>query len=373
MNSPRISFGIIVLNGEPFTRFCLEALYPHAHEIIVAEGAAESAREFATPDGHSTDGTLEVLRDFQAHHDPEGKVIVVTCPEGQTHWKGREEQSQAYARRATGDYLWQVDIDEFYLPGDIEAVRGLLAADPTIDGASFRWVNFWGGPDTICDGWYLQRGGGDVCRLFRWGPGFRYEGHWTGPTSVTPDGRRARDGHWLRASELAADHGIRCYHYSYVFRSQVFKKMKIYTGGTDPVFEHRDSDKWAQEVWLELRDPFHAHSKHDEPGWLERYRGPHPEAARRMFAAVEADPVLRAELRPSDDVDRLLASPGYRIKRAIVGRLGRLARRLGGHRGYWVARATELWLEIGVTRTLGRVLRSGARRLLRGRPRPEPC
>ena len=38
-NPIKITFGIIVLNGEPFTRYCIRALYPHAHEIIVAEGA----------------------------------------------------------------------------------------------------------------------------------------------------------------------------------------------------------------------------------------------------------------------------------------------------------------------------------------------
>mgnify|MGYP006932098584 CR=1 FL=1 len=50
---PKITFGIIVLNGEPFTRYCIRALYPHAHQIIVVEGALEKARSIATPDGHS--------------------------------------------------------------------------------------------------------------------------------------------------------------------------------------------------------------------------------------------------------------------------------------------------------------------------------
>ena len=36
--SPRVTFGIIVLNGEPFTRYCLRSLYPFAHQIIVVEG-----------------------------------------------------------------------------------------------------------------------------------------------------------------------------------------------------------------------------------------------------------------------------------------------------------------------------------------------
>ena len=67
---PRISFGIIVFNGEPFTRYCLRALYPHAFEIIVVEGGHEGTVEVATPDGHSTDGTLEAIRSFVARKTP---------------------------------------------------------------------------------------------------------------------------------------------------------------------------------------------------------------------------------------------------------------------------------------------------------------
>ena len=28
---PKVTFGIIVLNGEPFVRYCLRSLYPFAH------------------------------------------------------------------------------------------------------------------------------------------------------------------------------------------------------------------------------------------------------------------------------------------------------------------------------------------------------
>ena len=55
---PRITFGMIVLNGEPFIRYNLRALYPFAHQIIVVEGAAPAAANIATGDGHSSDGTL---------------------------------------------------------------------------------------------------------------------------------------------------------------------------------------------------------------------------------------------------------------------------------------------------------------------------
>ena len=148
---PRITFGIIVLNGKPFTHYCLRALYPFAHEIIVVEGATINAAAIATPHGHSTDDTLEFLHNFKAEEDPEDKVQIIVQ---NGFWSEKDEQSQAYAEKATGDYLWQVDIDEFYKPEDIKKIIALLCKDRTITGASFPTINFWGGFDYCTDGWW---------------------------------------------------------------------------------------------------------------------------------------------------------------------------------------------------------------------------
>src|SRR5262249_32964648 len=78
-DDPKIPFGIIVLNGEPFTRRVLRSLSPFAHQIVVVEGAAPAAVNIATADGHSRDGTLDALRRFKAEEDPEGKVELVTA------------------------------------------------------------------------------------------------------------------------------------------------------------------------------------------------------------------------------------------------------------------------------------------------------
>ncbi|MCK4268364.1 MAG: glycosyltransferase family 2 protein, partial [Actinomycetia bacterium] len=123
---PKVTFGIIVLNGEPFTTYCLRALYPFAHEIIVVEGACESAAEIATSNGHSRDRTLEALYSFKDKQDPQRKVKIIS-KDG--FWSGKDELSQAYAHQATGDYLWQVDIDEFYQPKDMNHVLQMIQSD----------------------------------------------------------------------------------------------------------------------------------------------------------------------------------------------------------------------------------------------------
>ena len=68
--------------------------------------------------------------------------------------------------RVTGDYLWQVDIDEFYQPDDMAYVIGRLRKNPALTAISFRQRTFWGGFEhwvdvyrygMTGDGWSLWR------------------------------------------------------------------------------------------------------------------------------------------------------------------------------------------------------------------------
>ncbi len=205
--SPRVTFGIIVLNGEPFTRYCLRSLYPFAHQIIVVEGGHKDTRSVATPDGHSVDGTLSVLQRFKADEDPQDKLEIVTrdgfWPKTDELGNHRTHQSRAYAERATGDYLWQVDIDEFYRPEDMKAVLSMLRDRPEVSGVSFRTRTFWGRPEYSVDSWSLRRGQRDFHRLFKWGPGYRYVTH-EPPTVVDERGRDLRSLDWVRAQEMVS-------------------------------------------------------------------------------------------------------------------------------------------------------------------------
>lgn len=346
---PRITFGIIVLNGEPFLCYNLRALYPFAHQIIVVEGAAPAAASIATPDGHSTDSTLETLRDFKAHEDPGNKLIIITAedegyPDG--FWPGeKHEQSQAYARRTTGDYLWQVDVDEFYREEDMEAVISMLRADPSIDGASFRLASFWGSPDYVVDGWYLRRGAAIVHRLFRWGPGYSYVTH-RPPTVTDERGRDLRKLNWVRGNRLTG-RGILLYHYYLLIPKQVLEKCAYY-GNAD--WARRPlAKRWAEECFFELQRPFRVHNVYDYPSWIERFEGKHPTQVRAMWNDIRTGR-HSVELRRTDDVERLLYSRAYRFKRFIVKYLDygdRVLRR--------------------IRRAIGRAIRVSSRHLVHGR------
>lgn len=309
---PKVTFGIIVLNGEPFTRYCLRSLYPFAHEIIVVEGGHENALAISTPDGHSTDGTLEVLYRFKEEEDPEDKVQIVVrdgpWPQKDEFGNSKTPQSRAYAERATGDYLWQVDIDEFYRPDEMHLVLEMLAADPAITAVSFNVLPFWADLGYISDGWRWRRGSITFHRLFKWGPGYRYVTHQP-PTVADERGRDLRDLKWVSGNAMAR-RGVRMYHYDHLFPHQVRNKALFYSRQQPRAFA--EIERWAEEDYFRLRHPYRIERHYRFPSWLRRYDGPHPPEARRMMDDVRAGR-LDIELRRTDDVERLLSSPRYRL------------------------------------------------------------
>lgn len=308
---PKISFGIIVLNGEPFTRYCLRSLYPFAYEIIVVEGASKNAKAISTDDGHSTDGTLEVLYGFKKEEDIEDKVKIIT-KEG--FWSEKDEQSQAYARHATGDYLWQVDIDEFYKPDDMAFILQMLKEDPSITAISFKQITFWGSPNYVTDSWYLRGGANYYHRLFKWGAGYKYVSH-RPPTVVDKEGKDLRSIKWVRG-EVLARKGIYLYHYSLLFPKQVFEKVTYYSStNLGPQCERMV--EWAKENYMQLKRPFRVHNVHTHPSWLEHFSGTQPQEAINMFNDAVAGQI-KVELRSMLDVENLLRSFWYRFGRATL-------------------------------------------------------
>ena len=310
---PRISVGIIVLNGEPFTKYCLRQLYPHAYEIIVVEGGSDKAAGFA-PQGRSTDGTLEALREFKEQEDPENKLKIVT-KEG--FWPEKDAQSQAYAQLATGDYLWQVDIDEFYRHGDIEKVRAMLAADPKIEAVSFKQYGFWGSPWIVADGFCQRSDGAEVYhRLFKWNRGYAYKTH-RPPTVVDAQGVDLRQKHWI-TGDVMAKQGVFLFHYYLLFPIQVRNKSRYYATPTsaEPLGYAPKSLDWAENCYFHLHRPFHVHNVYRHLSWLRRINLTHPEEAMNMWKDAVAGKI-KVQLRDNRDVENLLQNHYY-TKAAVM-------------------------------------------------------
>ncbi|EKO40444.1 MAG: glycosyltransferase [Solidesulfovibrio magneticus str. Maddingley MBC34] len=325
MTKPRVTFAVIVLNGEPFTRYCLRQIYPFAHQIVVVEGAVARAMGQARPDGHSRDGTLEALYAFKEREDPGHKLTIVSRD---GPWAGKDTMCRAAAERTTGDYFWQVDIDEFYRDRDMALVLELLADDPGLTAAAFRQRSFFAAPDFESGSSYLLAGGDVFRRLFRFAPGSRYVSPWP-PTVVDVAGL---DQFAVRPlpTESLDRLDVRLFHYSLLFPKQVIEKTAYYAAWDIP--RGKALPDWAEKHYLGLADPFNLYTANDQPGWITPYDGDHPSQAQALWDDARRG---RLDVAPypaagRKKLARLSVSPDYRRRIRVL--TDELARREPGER-----------------------------------------
>jgi len=312
----KVTFGILALNSQPFLEYNLRALYPFAHQIIVVEGAVRAAKSLARPDGHSVDGTLEMLGEFKRAQDPHGRLVIVSAvDEGYSDgfWPEKDEMSQAYATRATGDWLWQVDSDEFYLEDDLAAMMQLLDDHPEVSGYSFPYIEFFGSFDAYITGVWHKYIHPRFYRLFKWGDGYSYVVH-RPPTVVNNQSQTLHTLNW-KADPTIAGKPIYLRHYSYVFPRQAQQKVAYYSN-VDWSEAFRKNKQWYERQYLQLKNPLQL----GELGglqWLEPYRAQQPKAILQLQEDMRSGKVIEPA-RPAQDIVRLLASPFYRLQTMLA-------------------------------------------------------
>jgi hypothetical protein len=310
---PKITFGIIVLNGEPFVRYCLRSIYPFAHEIIVVEGGHEDARSVCTPDGHSVDGTLETLNKFKREEDIENKLTIVTkdgfWPKKDELGRDRTPQSRAYSTRATGDYLWQIDIDEFYREEDMVKIINMLKKNPDITAVTFPTYTFWGGINYVTDSWPLRAGAKYYHRLFKWSGDYKYLTH-EPPTIIDEKGIDLRKKRWIKGNKMQRKK-IFMYHYSLLFPWQVEQKVKIYKD--EKPEEYSEIVAWAENNYFQIQNPFNVHNIYKYPGWLLRFTKKHPKQIEEMMRDIKEEKI-NVVLRENDDIELIVDLKSYKIK-----------------------------------------------------------
>lgn len=310
-NKPSITFGIIVLNGNPFIKYNLRSIYPFAHQIIVVEGACPAAANVASSDGHSKDGTLNELELFKENEDFEDKLLIITAesvgkPNG--FWSEKTEMSQAYAEKATGNFLWQIDSDEFYTEEGMRLVFEMLMEHPDISQVTFKTINFWGGLEYKVDGLILKLGDENFRRLFKWSPGSKYINH-RPPTVIDSNGLDMSDQTPISSNEMEAI-GVFLYHYEYLFVNQVKNKAEYYSKAPH-CKGIRPASSWFDECYMKLKHPYRVHNIISHFSWLERYQGKHPNQIYLMFTDVLLNNY--ENVRNNQDVECLLNNRVYRL------------------------------------------------------------
>lgn len=308
MGKPDITIGIIVFNGMPFLPYCIEQWDNIAKEVVVVEGSTLWSKACARIDGHSSDGTLEFLKDV-IKDKPYIKLITAEDYGSRDGtWKGEKNQMcSSFVDHVTGEWLWLVDVDEFYLEDTVHRILDILKSED-ISGISMVLKTFWGSPYIQVVGRYVSdlEWGGSARRIFKWEKGYRYITH-RPPTVVDCNGVDITTLNWITPQE-ALKHNLWCFHYPFLFHSQVVWKLTYYSNAPFGYPEYIPI--WFEKAWEKLTDPFNVHPGYKAYSWLVPYYGDVPAVIKRMWDKVKDDSSL---VRRMDDVKTLLKDPFYRF------------------------------------------------------------
>lgn len=213
----KVAVGMIVFNGDHILQGVLESVYPWAYQICIAEGPVKFHAERLGVET-STDKTVEIIRSFP---DPDKKISLV-----QGTWPEKVDMSNAWLANVKddADYVWMFDCDEMYLRSDVDKILSLLGPDG-YDSVSFRFRSFYGGFDRHMTGWEEAQ---ETHRIQRFYPGATWATHRPPTINSSKDGKPWRAHKHLPHWEIDAATGIRIFHYSFVFPSQVEMKYLYY-------------------------------------------------------------------------------------------------------------------------------------------------
>jgi hypothetical protein len=174
--TPRIVQCIQACNEENLIEACMLQLYDKVDRIIVIEGAVTNKVEAgqATPDGHSIDRTVDIIKEVKDNKDPDKKIIFVQIDRP---WADLEEIKNTFFQyMQDGDWMLITDADEFIMPNVVDDMRLAISMEPfATEFIPAGFYHFWR------DAWHMRRPSGDWGqqhqRFIRFQSGLHYVNH----------------------------------------------------------------------------------------------------------------------------------------------------------------------------------------------------
>lgn len=251
VNKPvRIVQCIQMHNEEEFAEAVLSSIYDEVDRILVIEGAVEN-RPNATEDGHSTDRTLEILRDFKANRDPDNKLVIISISK---FWKNLEEMKQTFLDMSIpGDWILINDADEFYRPEDIRRLRKAIDLNPHLCEIVPTFLHFYRDLDHVAvpgPEWQMQHQ-----RFFKYVRGMKYNSH---PIVTDPAGHCTYFSPHYQSRRGMLREPFFVWHYGYARNNMnevMQQKQKYYKG---ELAKHGEADKkfdQKTQAWFDGTEP----------------------------------------------------------------------------------------------------------------------
>lgn len=273
----KITFGMIVLNGNQVLKQVLESVYPYAHQILVAEGPVNYWQQKGV--FTSTDGTNEILDNFP---DPDNKLKVI-----HSQYQEKDQQCNAYIpyMKEDTDYLWNLDCDEVFKPDDVCKLMEVLEKEK-YTSVGFKSCTFYGGFTHVMGGFEENA---EFIRIKKVYPGSYWATH--RPPTIAHKIENPMPEKHLNFNFLNEHYGIKMYHYSYTFPYQVYNKLKYYR---EFVNTYNCIDNYFENVYL----PWVLGDENQKSKIEEIYNGVHEfknrESARtRMFDGQHPEVILK--------------------------------------------------------------------------------
>lgn len=215
---------ILALNEEFWLRLQLDHIYDFFDEILIIEGTERKSgghgvpNEFVSKDGLSVDRTKVVIESFD---DKDNKIKHIR----HGFCNDKVELCNIAYEQSTGDYVWEIDADEFYPLGMMNSIKNYLINNTDVNQINFRMLFFLDFENCI-HGRQGERWGDniDICRIFRKETGNKFISHRPPVIKYNTPGRIIMRDESLKNSWVM-------YHYGYVFDWQVERKAKFYPDG----------------------------------------------------------------------------------------------------------------------------------------------
>jgi hypothetical protein len=237
---PRIVQAIQAHNEEGLIRECMLQLYDKVDQILVLEGAVAN-RPLATPDGHSTDRTVEIIKEVIEKEDPDDKFVFIQI---QRPWNDLEEMKNTFfAYMREGDWMMITDVDEFFMPEVVDKLREAISIEPhATEFVPAGFYHFWR------DARHIRKPDGDWGqqhqRFIRFQEGLHYRNH---PVATDKDGVCTYfDPRYLNRRFVLPEFVV--YHYSYckLNQEEEIKRKKAFYEKELGQAKHNDVGAYAR-------------------------------------------------------------------------------------------------------------------------------